>query len=209
MHLPILIALTEEGTAHWWATRLQKVSYVPTVCYTNVADALDHATRNQPALLLTEAAFDHNKGFILARQTMQAYPTLRCAVSVPTDVTFWQEALEADVSGYLPAPLTDEAELLHCLSEITQRRRYISPALHRLTLLPATDLLDRVRTLKPYYRRVLKLTALGKTARQTAIAMRLKKSTIRTYREDLVKLLSLKSAAELKGVGGSVLGWLD
>jgi DNA-binding NarL/FixJ family response regulator len=155
--------------------------------------------------LLIEATFDANRGFAIAQQAMISHAALRSAVFVPPNMEFWQQAIQTDVSGYL----TDEAELLHCLSEISQRRRYISPALQRLALMPSPDVLDIVRNLKPRYKQILKLLAHGLTARQIGIELKISEATVRTHKENLVTVLGLDSAAELKGFAGSVLGWLD
>jgi DNA-binding NarL/FixJ family response regulator len=205
----IILVGSSEIVNTFWATKLHQASYLTYTCHTYLTDALALAHRIRPDVLLIEATFDNNRGFDLAREAMLKTPALRCVMVVPINGSFWQEAIETDISGYLAAPLNDEAELLHCLDLVAQRRRYISPLLRRLTLLPQTDILAKVLLLKLRHRQVLKLLTLGKTARQIALELNLKEGTIRTYKEELVAELGVKSAAELKGIGGAVLAWLD
>lgn len=209
MNYTVLIACTSKFAAIHWAKTLQNAQYDTYTCPTNLTDALTIIDRQSTNVLLTEATFANNRGFELARQAMMVSPALRCVVLMPPGPLFWQQAIQTDVSGYLADPLEDEAELLHCLSEIGQRRRYISPALQHLALIPSPDVLAIVRKLSIRYKQVLKLVARGLSARQIGIELKISEGTARTHKAKLVPILGLKSAAELRGFGGSVLGWLD
>lgn len=209
MNSTILIACTSKFSTIHWAEKLHNAQYITHTCHTNLADALMMVAQHSPNLLLAEATFATNGGFDLARQAMMRQPALRCAVFVPAGMEFWEQAIQTDVSGYLSDPLVDGAELLHCLSEIRQRRRYISPVLRHLALMPSPNLLSVVQNLKPRHKQILKLLAHGLTARQISIELKITEATVRTHKENLVTVLGLHSAAELKGFAGSVLGWLE
>ena len=209
MNHVLLIVCTQHIVAGYWADKLRPVYPEVAICATSSADALRLVVELAPDLLLTEATFNQNQGFCLAQQAMICCATLRCAVFVPPKTGFLTSAVSTDVSGYLVDPNIDPNEVTHCLTEITQRRRYISPTLRQSALLSSGDALTVVQKLKPRQRQIARLLVAGKTARQIAIDLRLEESTVRKHKENIIKVLGLSSAYELKGFLGSVLGMLD
>lgn len=209
MNHVLLLVCTQPIAASYWADKLRPLYPNVTTCTTTLDDVARLVTDLQPALLLTEATFNQNQGFYLAQQAMISCPPLRCAVFMAPKTRFWPAALTVDVSGYLVDPNTDPNEVVHCLSEITQRRRYVSPALRQTALLPSPDAVAAVQKLKPRQRQIARLLVTGKTARQIALELGLQESTVRKHKENIVEALGLQSAYELKGFLGSVLGMLD
>ena len=116
--------------------------------------------------------------------------------------------MQADISGYLPNGLDDIGEVIRCLDEIRQGRRYISPAFRNLTLLPSAEVLALLNGLSERQKQILRLLAKSQTARQISFEVDLTESGVNDQKEKIWHKLGLKGANELKCFAGSVQAYL-
>ncbi len=208
MNNSVLIACSWSVTATYWASTLQKTYFVTHICHTNLPDALRLVDQHRPNLLLAEAGFDNGLGLELARQAVMRYPAIRCVLFLPLTNEAWTKAMQADISGYLPDGLSDEIEIMHCLDEIRQGRRYTSPAFRNLTLLPSPEVLALLNGLSERQKQILRLLAKSQTARQISFEVDLTESGVNDQKEKIWHKLGLKGANELKCFAGSVQAYL-
>ena len=136
------------------------------------------------------------------------YPAIRCILFLPLTHEAWTQAMQADISGYLPDGLSDEAEVIRCSDEIRQGRRYISAAFTHLMLLPSTKILLIIKELTDIQKHILRLLARGETSRQISISVGLTESGVNSQKEHLWHKLGLKGANELKSFAGSIQEYL-
>lgn len=162
-------------------------------CFSSSAKAIHTARHQSPRFFITETHLLEESGYEAVRQLRRTVKTA-CVIWINKEQDCWQEALKADLSGYLD-PTGGMGELEECLQTIQRGERYISPSLLKwLRPSPQSPLLSRLSARET---QVLRLLAEGLENEDIAIRMAIQPGTVPSYFKTLQQKLGLSSTRHL------------
>lgn len=194
----ILIVKKRNVLADYWSQIFMEAGHQTIVCNTNDDDVLEAVRSQLPTVLLIEATFADDRGFELTRLAKQIHPALRCIVCLPAIATYYAEAVQTDISGYLPDDIDDAGEVIKGLDQVTQGYRYISQTFRITLSLPSNQHKKVVDALSGRQKQILKLLAKGYTSRQIAQELAIAEPTVRHHKEQITELVGLPGVYQLK-----------
>jgi len=205
----ILIADSRKLLCDYWGRILEASNHRTAACWTTINEVLHRVREGKPDLLLIGHDFANGRGFEAARQAMILHPALRCIMVLPAGMTHYPEAIQNDISGYLPDDLDDPSEVLRCIERISQGYRYISEVFWGALRSPSDHTAQQIAGLSERRKQLLRLVAGGLTSRQIAREMGIVEATVRHHKEEVSKLLGLDGVYQLKSFAGSVAYLLE
>lgn len=156
------------------------------------------AEQCQPDVVLLDVSMPLLNGFDAARQLQRTCPRGRIIfVTVHAEPDYVKEAFRVGARGYV-VKTAASAELLHAVREVMAGSIFVSPALAG-TLEPRVDAPRRrsAGQLSPRQREVLQLVAEGRRAREIAVILGISRKTVEFHKARLMRVLGLRSVAEL------------
>lgn len=161
--------------------------------------AVQLARELSPDVVILDVAMPDLNGIDATRRIVADVPRVRViALSMHCAKRFVAEMFKAGASGYLPKDCAS-SEMVLAIRDVVANRIYLSPRI-------AGDVLKDYASgtgpteafaLAPREREVLQMLAEGKTTKQIALHINLSVKTVETYRERIMKKLSINSLAEL------------
>jgi DNA-binding NarL/FixJ family response regulator len=174
-------------------------------------EALDLVRQHRPNLMLLDISMPERNGFEVLDEVTKKYPEIRVIVlTVHEAVEYAKKALRGGAAGFLSksAAITELEEAIHT---VVRGEDYISPEILKKTLLDmgkGTTNEERLATLSPRQREVLRLIAEGMTTKQIGRLLNISVKTVETHRAQLMEKLSIHDVAGLVRFA-IVVGLLD
>ena len=200
----ILIVKQRKVAINYWAEVFKKTGYTVISYTTDEGDWEPFIRYHKPDLLFIETAFANGEGFDMARTARQAHWALRCIVCIPPVPLSYLQAIQLDMSGYLPDDVDDPDEVLYCLDQVSQGYRYINALFVEALHLPTQQHVTLLSTLTERQKQILNLVAKGNTARQIAQQLTIAESTVQNQKLLMSGKLGLDGVYQLKIFAGSV-----
>ncbi len=205
----ILIVNKHSIIANYWSRIFAEAGHRAIVCNTSDEDIFTAVRSQLPTVLFIEATINDDRGFEIVRLAKQIHPALLCIVCLPAHATYYAEAVQTDVSGYLPDNTDDANEVIRCLDQVTQGYRYISRSFQLTLNQPSNQHKKTVDALSKRQKQILQLLAKGYTSRQIAIELAIAEPTVRHHKEQISELVGLPGVYQLKLFVGSIAHLLD
>ena len=164
-------------------------------------EALDHAGKLQPNVVLMDIAMPGLNGLEATRRLVKDYPQVRVVMlSMHADESHVLQALRAGASGYVlkgSAP----RELEMAIEAVARGEIFLSPAISKhvidVYLNRAEGEINSLDLLTPRQREILQLIAEGKSSKQIAQLLEASVKTIESHRASLMERLDIHDVAGL------------
>lgn len=164
-------------------------------------EALEHAGKLQPHVVLMDIAMPGLNGLEATRRLVKDYPQVRVVMlSMHADESHVLQALRAGASGYVlkgSAP----RELEMAIEAVARGEIFLSPAISRhvidVYLNHAEGQTNSLDLLTPRQREILQLIAEGKSSKQIAQLLDASVKTIESHRASLMERLDIHDVAGL------------
>ena len=164
-------------------------------------EALEHAGRLQPNVVLMDIAMPGLNGLEATRRLVKDYPQVRVVMlSMHADESHVLQALRAGASGYVlkgSAP----RELEMAIEAVARGEIFLSPAISKhvidVYLNRAEGEINSLDLLTPRQREILQLIAEGKSSKQIAQLLEASVKTIESHRASLMERLDIHDVAGL------------
>jgi DNA-binding NarL/FixJ family response regulator len=164
-------------------------------------EAVEHASRLKPDVLLLDIGMPNLNGLDAARQILATTPEARILIlTVHDSEQVVREVLATGARGFL---LKSDAgrDLMAAVEAMQNRRTFFTPRVAQMLLdgylRPQENETPEKRVLTPREREVIQLVAEGKTTKEVATALSLSVKTAETHRTNLMRKLDLHSIADL------------
>jgi DNA-binding NarL/FixJ family response regulator len=164
-------------------------------------EAVEHASRLKPDVLLLDIGMPNLNGLDAARQILATTPEARILIlTVHDSEQVVREVLATGARGFL---LKSDAgrDLMAAVEAMQNRRTFFTPRVAQMLLdgylRPQENETLEKRVLTPREREVIQLVAEGKTTKEVATALSLSVKTAETHRTNLMRKLDLHSIADL------------
>jgi DNA-binding NarL/FixJ family response regulator len=164
-------------------------------------EAVEHASRLKPDVLLLDIGMPNLNGLDAARQILATTPEARILIlTVHDSEQVVREVLATGARGFL---LKSDAgrDLMAAVEAMQHRRTFFTPRVAQMLLdgylRPQENETLEKRVLTPREREVIQLVAEGKTTKEVATALSLSVKTAETHRTNLMRKLDLHSIADL------------
>jgi DNA-binding NarL/FixJ family response regulator len=164
-------------------------------------ELVEAAMRLRPDVIIADISMPSLNGIDAIAQIRQAGVSCRVVfLTMQRDVSYARRAMEAGASGYVLKHSAHE-ELVEAIREALRGHTYVTPVL-------AGELLrsyreegpqpaDSARRLTPRQREVLQLAAEGHSAKEVASLLHISSRTAEFHRARVMKVLGVRSTAEL------------
>ncbi len=164
-------------------------------------EALEHAGKLQPHVVLMDIAMPGLNGLEATRRLVKDYPQVRVVMlSMHADESHVLQALRAGASGYVlkgSAP----RELEMAIEAVARGEIFLSPAISKhvidVYLNRAQGQTNSLDLLTPRQREILQLIAEGKSSKQIAQLLDASVKTIESHRASLMERLDIHDVAGL------------
>ena len=164
-------------------------------------EALEHAGKLQPHVVLMDIAMPGLNGLEATRRLVKDYPQVRVVMlSMHADESHVLQALRAGASGYVlkgSAP----RELEMAIEAVARGEIFLSPAISKhvidVYLNRAEGQINSLDLLTPRQREILQLIAEGKSSKQIAQLLDASVKTIESHRASLMERLDIHDVAGL------------
>lgn len=164
-------------------------------------EALEHAGKLQPHIVLMDIAMPGLNGLEATRRLVKDYPQVRVVMlSMHADESHVLQALRAGASGYVlkgSAP----RELEMAIEAVARGEIFLSPAISKhvidVYLNRAEGQTNSLDLLTPRQREILQLIAEGKSSKQIAQLLDASVKTIESHRASLMERLDIHDVAGL------------
>lgn len=164
-------------------------------------EALEHAGKLQPHVVLMDIAMPGLNGLEATRRLVKDYPQVRVVMlSMHADESHVLQALRAGASGYVlkgSAP----RELEMAIEAVARGEIFLSPAISKhvidVYLNRAEGQTNSLDLLTPRQREILQLIAEGKSSKQIAQLLDASVKTIESHRASLMERLDIHDVAGL------------
>jgi DNA-binding NarL/FixJ family response regulator len=166
-------------------------------------EAVEHATRLKPDLILLDIGMPNLNGLDAARQILALAPETNILIITMHDTEqVVREVLSAGARGFL---LKSDAgrDLVAAVEALQHQRTFFTTKVAQMVLdgylHPDAESphLSSKQVLTPREREVIQLLAEGKTSKEVAVALNLSVKTAETHRTNLMRKLDLHSVADL------------
>ncbi len=164
-------------------------------------ELVEAATRLRPDVVVADISMPSLNGIDAFVQFRQAEVPCRVVfLTMQRDVSYARRAMEAGASGYVLKHSAHD-ELITAIREALRGRTYVTPLIagellrsYREDGTPAANASPR---LTPRQREVLQLSAEGRSAKEVASLLRISSRTAEYHRARVMKVLGIRTAAEL------------
>jgi DNA-binding NarL/FixJ family response regulator len=165
------------------------------------SEALELVNQLKPDLMLLDITMPEMGGFEVLDQVTKKYPEIKVIVlTVHEAAEYAIRALRERAAGFLPKSAAP-TELEQAIQTVVRGEVYISPETSQKALLEygkgTTTKKDRLATLSPRQREVLRLIAEGRTTKQIAQVLEISVKTVETHRAQLMERLGIHDVAGL------------
>ena len=159
---------------------------------------VDAAKRLRPDVIITDVTMPKLSGLeAIAKLTAADIPSKIIVLTMHNDAELATRAIRAGASGFLLKEAAGE-ELVNAISQVTQGRLYLSPAVTR-------DVINRIAApagraepqITPRQRDVLRLMLLGQRMKEIAATLDLSPRTVESHKYEMMQVLGVRSTAEL------------
>ena len=161
---------------------------------------LDAAERLRPDLVITDIAMPGLDGIEATRSLQASLPEVRVLIlSIHAEPSYVKAAFEAGAWGYLTKSSAPD-EIERAVREVLADRFYVSPAVARAALVPASTREhppQEAEALTPRELEILRLVAAGLGNRQIAGQLGMAVTTVRTHLTSVYSKLQVKTRVEL------------
>ena len=165
-------------------------------------DAVDLTRQLVPTVLVADLSMPGGGLETIAEITSLGLPTRVLVLTVHAEERYLLPVLEAGGSGYVRKS-SAHTDLLNAIRTVARGEVFLDPAATKTLLrgylgrVHSGDELDLGEVLSEREREVVKLTAEGNTAQQSADILSLSPKTVETYRHRAMQKLGLTNRAEL------------
>lgn len=164
------------------------------------SEALELVEELKPDLMLLDLTMPDGGGFDVLAHVKKQFPDIRVIVlTVHEAGEYAIRAFKEGAAGFLPKSAAS-TELEQAIQTVIDGEVYISPEMSRKTMLEVgkgTTKRERLDTLSPRQREVLRLIALGRTTKQIAQELGISVKTVETHRAQLMERLGIRDVAGL------------
>lgn len=161
-------------------------------------ELLDAARKHRPDVIVTDMSMPGLSGLeVLARLKAERLDSKVIVLTMHNDADLATRAIRAGASGFLIKHSAGE-ELVNAIHQVLQGRNYLTPALTKGVMeLLASSASDAGPRLTPRQVEVLRLIVEGRRMKEIAAALDLSTRTVETHKYELMRVLDVKSTAEL------------
>ncbi len=162
-------------------------------------EALDLVRQLNPDVILMDLTMPGCNGIEAIKRILADCPRAKVlALSMHSDISFVDGALQAGASGYLLKDCAHE-ELVQAIRDVINGRPHFSPGVASKVTVAYVRYLDgkRVSVLSGREREVLQLIAEGKSVNQIAAVLNVSSKTVQTHRYQIMLKLRINSVAAL------------
>jgi len=164
-------------------------------------ELVEAAVKLRPDVIVADISMPSLNGIDAAAQIRQAdVPCKVVFLTMQRDVSYARRAMEAGASGYVLKHSAHD-ELVKAIREALRGQTYVTPLiageLLRSYREEGSQPPDATRRLTPRQREVLQLSAEGRSAKDIASLLNISSRTAEFHRARVMKVLEIKSAAEL------------
>lgn len=147
--------------------------------------------RHEPDIAILDIRMPKLTGIEIAKLCKGRIKTRIVLITFEKSEYFYHESKQHDIFGYL---LKESAlvEIETCITSVTKGEPYFSPEIE--ALFSQKDIsLRHLKKLSPAEKRILKLIAQNKTAKEIADICSISNRTVEKHKENIIKKLSLNS----------------
>lgn len=167
----------------------------------NGEEAFELVSKFKPDILLLDISMPKLSGLdVIQRIKRVSSKTKIIVITVHKMGAYVLKALRSGVSGYINKENVVE-ELIPALSQITKGKTYlgssVSDYMSDMLSAPDKETLSYTKILNERELDVLRLTAEGKTAKETADILFLSRRTVENYKNNMLKKLNLHKTSDL------------
>lgn len=165
------------------------------VAVSDGASALQKILDLQPDLAIVDIEMPYLSGFSIAAECQKKGLNTRFIVlSYHKEAEFIAQAQSLNISGYLLKEDTS-AELFNCMQAVMEGQFYFSRAILEKDLKFANKTLERLASLSPSEKKILKMIASQLSSQQIADKLHLSGRTIEKHRSNIITKLGLSGQA--------------
>ncbi|MBA4317559.1 MAG: DNA-binding response regulator [Flavobacterium sp.] len=165
--------------------------------------ALEIIRKEQPDVAVLDISMPGLSGLEIARQiSVEGLSTLPVILTMYNEEEYLDEAMELGVRGYLLKDSTT-TEIVDCIKSIIQGGFYISNELtsylikNKKNKSSKNEVIEKLESLTPAERQVLKLLSLNKTSTQIADELFISSRTVQNHRMNISHKLGLSGHNKL------------
>lgn len=165
--------------------------------------ALEIIRREKPDVAVLDISMPGLSGLEIARHILnEGLPTLPIILTMYNEEEYLDEAMENEVRGYLLKDSTS-IEIVDCIKTIIQGGYYISSELtdylikNKKTKTPKAEVLEKLESLTPAERQIVKLLSQNKTSSQIAEDLFISHRTVQNHRMNISHKLGLSGHNKL------------
>ncbi len=154
--------------------------------------ALKLITELNPKIAILDIEMPYMDGLSVAKHCMEkGYETKFIILSYHKETEFIARAKSLNLSGYL---LKEDAfeEIEVCIQKVMAGEQYFSKAFHLKDVKSAESSLERVESLTPSERKILKFIASNQSTREIADMLFISERTVEKHRSNIIQKLSLE-----------------
>jgi DNA-binding NarL/FixJ family response regulator len=164
-------------------------------------ELVNAATKLRPDVIVADISMPSLNGIDAVAQIRQAGASCRVVfLTMQRDVSYARMAMEAGASGYVLKHSAHD-ELVTAIREALRGRTYVTPLiageLLRSYREDGPQAPEAARKMTPRQREVLQLSAEGRSAKEVASLLHISSRTAEYHRARVMKLLGIRTAAEL------------
>ncbi|MGW8123057.1 response regulator [Roseivirga echinicomitans] len=144
-----------------------------------------------PQIAILDIEMPQMDGLSVAKYCMEnGYETKFIILSYHKETEFIARAKSLNLSGYL---LKEDAlvEIELCIQKVMAGEQYYSKAFHLKDVSKAQTSLDRLESLTPSERKILKLIAVNRSTREIADILFISERTVEKHRSNIIQKLDL------------------
>lgn len=164
----------------------------------NCTEAMQIVKAHKVDVALIDARMPQPCGIELAEKLLHKYPSVKIIgmTSFDEDETII-EMLQTGMPAILLKRNTDRNEINYCLQEVLAGRKYYTPEIQNRLNANEYSLAKPIRRFTRREQEILQLICFGEPSKRIAQQLKLKESTIESYRKEMLKKSATKNTAQL------------
>ncbi len=162
-------------------------------------EILEMARQLQPQVIVLDINMPKLDGFSVAKVLQKEFPAIKIIfLTVYREESFLNKALKVGAQGYILKDSTP-ADIVAGIKTVCSGYPFISPAMTSYLIRRGTDSkpVQKVESLTPTERTILKLIAQYKTTKEIAAAISVSPRTIETHRSNMYEKLKIRGSHAL------------